>query len=263
MSPLLLVAPLIVFALVVVLGFVGCPLRTQGGAEDYHGAEILLSGPIAWWRLSDPAGSAQAKDEIGDPPLGTRPGTYSGNAGPGQWPSLVPGGGPHANFGGGSVDVGGDPAFQTLSFSVEAMVLLFPDTLGVTRSIVENHSSSGGWELGTAASTGGVHDGVLEARLFDDQGLSIIQAGFVLPVDPVPWHVAMTVDNPTAVVTLYLNGTEVASGDAVPFAPNTLGPLQIGVGFLGGIQEVAVYDRPLTPQEISDHFQTSQGVWPH
>jgi hypothetical protein len=29
------------------------------------------------------------------------------------------------------------------------------------------------------------------------------------------------------------------------------------------IQEVAVYDRPLTPQEISDHFQTSQGVWPH
>ena len=147
MSSLLLVAPLVVFALVLVLGFVGCQLPTQGTATDNYGFEVSNSGPVAWWRLSDPAGSAKAKDEIGDPPLGAHWGNYQGNVLPGQYPGLVWGGGPSASFDGGSVDVGHDDVFQSPSFTVEAFVRLLPDTLAVTRSIIESRSSTGGWAL--------------------------------------------------------------------------------------------------------------------
>jgi Concanavalin A-like lectin/glucanases superfamily len=268
-SSLLLVVPLVVFAVVVVLGFVGCQLPTQGTSDDYHGAEIGLAGPVAYWRLSDPVGSVDAQDEIGDPPLGTHHGTYSSNVMPGQFPGLVPGGGAHASFGGGgaSVDFGWDPVFAMPSFSVEAVVLLIPDTLKGTRSIVENRSPTGaGWALGTSQGPG-LPDGpkahgFLEGRLGDDSGFGNTTTPLLLPVDPVPWHVAMTYDGPASALTVYLNGTEVAWATGLPYTPNT-GPLRIGVDFLGGMQEVALYNRPLSSQEISDHFQTSQGIWPH
>ena len=86
MSTVLLAAPLIVFALVLLLGFTGCGLNTKGSgtadpptdatdgddgnggtppAPDPYVDEVLGLIPIAYWRLSDPSAAAQAADEMG------------------------------------------------------------------------------------------------------------------------------------------------------------------------------------------------------
>ena len=72
----LLLIPLAVLALVAVFGFVGCtkgydPLvveeESRRRRRPPYAEEVLDSGPIAYWRLSDPDGSTEAKDEIGAP----------------------------------------------------------------------------------------------------------------------------------------------------------------------------------------------------
>jgi hypothetical protein len=66
------------------------------------------------------------------------------------------------------------------------------------------------------------------------------------------WHVAMTFDGLT--LTLYKDGAEVGNAPVPSFVPNAQDPLQIGNGFKGAIQEVAVYDKALPAADISDHF---------
>jgi hypothetical protein len=77
-------------------------------------------------------------------------------------------------------------------------------------------------------------------------------------------HVAATFDNATKDKRLYLNGSLVASKTAGgTFAPNTTFPLRIGAGstegagsfwFPGDIDEVAVFNRVLTPTEVTAQF---------
>ncbi len=138
---------------------------------------------------------------------------------------------------------------------------LLPDTLAVTRSIVENRSSTGGWALGTGPPDEHGPEGYLEGFLSDGDVSITAKVDFKnLAMPPVVLHVAMTFDGQPNAVNLYVNGVGLPDqSSGLPYAPNTLVPLQIGVGFLGAIQEVAVYDRVLTPQEIAKHFQASQG----
>ena len=73
-------------------------------------------------------------------------------------------------------------------------------------------------------------------------------------------HLVATWDSVTDVALLYINGRPVASG-AVSAAPGTggsnfeIGAYNAGNYFAGSIDEVAVYDRALTPLEIAIHYR--------
>src|SRR6266545_6385768 len=94
MNTVLLSVPLVVFALVVLFGFAGCWLDTEGkGVQPPPGGDppwqggptpanynefVFASGPVAWWPLTDPADAPVAMDKVGPEP-GNHPGTYMGS----------------------------------------------------------------------------------------------------------------------------------------------------------------------------------------
>ena len=278
MSSILVAAPLIVFALVVLFGFAGCGLNTRGeGTGDGPTGEtgpdggpltyfeaVMNSGPIAYWRLSDPEGSPSAKDEVGAPAQqsGDHPGVYQGTVTHGGSPPGLNDSEPDATFAlfnedgeDGVILIGNDMAFETPEFTVEALVR--PDSIaGPNDGIVRNISVSGGWALnllpppdGADAAIGGQLQAFVRAA-----SASSIEAPFDLAQLGEVWHVAMTLDS-TDGLTLYLDGVGV--NDPTPsFAPTQV-PLQIGPNFHGAIQEVAVYDRALDGEEIGIHHMAN------
>jgi hypothetical protein len=256
MNSILLSAPLVVLALVIMLGFAGCSLPTRGNAREPYTWEIWGSNPSAWWRLSDPAGSAQAQDEIGQPP-GDHPGTYVGEVGLGQGPPAVETEpwAKAATFGGsGSVEVTG--MAPTSDFTVEAFVA--PTGLvDLSQTVVRNMGPAGGWALSVVGSLGPAGGPTLVGEVSDGAGVGG-------PIGPLPIseesasHVAMTHVAATTVITLYVNGVEVAGESVgIQLVPNTVGPLQIGVNFHGWIQDVVFYNHVLTKDEIAGHYQAS------
>ena len=64
-------------------------------------------------------------------------------------------------------------------------------------------------------------------------------------------------------MTVYLNGNPEIIADNVSAVPSDVETLFIGgrqdnvANFEGKIDEVAIYDRALTPAEIADHFRAS------
>jgi hypothetical protein len=281
MNTVLLAAPLIVFALVLLLGFVGCGLNTKGSGTgdgetgqtgpddmpptpDPYVEEVLASGPIAYWRLSDPPGNL-AKDEIGSPPSGDHPGEYQGNVTLGQPPGLNlsdPNGTPARFDGTGFVEVVHDSVFELSTFTVEALV--HPDSIVATGLIAGSMSpppmqgapsTSGGWALSIVPRSSGDNPdiaGYFAAVVSDGSGPD------GPPPEPIDlaklgtaWHLAMTFDG--TVLTLYWDGVKRAWG-TFPYAPNTQEQLQIGVAFKGAIQEVALYGTVLTAEQIGTHY---------
>jgi hypothetical protein len=272
-DPILLLAPLAVLALVAVFGFVGCTKDFDSltvGRDGEDGApaplpyadEIKSSNPIAYWRLSDPPGSDVAKDEIGAPPSGDHPGAYQGSWTLGQPPGLNesdPGATPARFDGAGHVEVAHDTAFEMSQFTVEALV--HPDSIVSTGFVVGNMSSSGGWALTIVPPSSGDHpdiDGYFAPVVSDGSGpVGLPPVAFDFAKLGTAWHVAMTFDG--TLFTLYWDGVMRVSSTwpAVgtwPYAPNTLDPLQIGVDCKGAIQEVAVYDVPLTAEQVGAHY---------
>jgi hypothetical protein len=265
----LLLIPLAVLTLVAVLGFVGCtrdfdPFVVSPPAAPMPYADaVLASGPIAYWRLSDPDGSTEAKDEIGALPVG-HPGTYQGTVILGQLPGLnlsdpiaTP-----ARFDGESfVEVAHDPVFETSEFTVEALVqptsVVSPGVIvGTMPSTGSPTPSSGGWAL-TIALPGDAPDieGYFETVVDSATGpVGPNPVAFDLDKLVTAWHLAMTYDG--TVLTLYWDGAPKEWG-SFSYAPNTQEPLRIGVGVKGAIQEVAVYDRAMTAAEIATHYSSN------
>jgi hypothetical protein len=274
MNTLLLIAPLFVFALVVVLGFAGCTLNTRGTgvelpqAPSPYGEEVKLKA-TAYWRLSDPVTDFPfAKDEIGAPPWGDHYGEYHGGVAhgePGQTPGLIAAepDRPKAQFdGSGYVEVPHGDIFEAWSFTIEALV--HPDKIGDTPCvIVSNMSPSGGWSLGIDPIGLDPHsppgaDGLLDASGADGLTSASLNAGLKLAELGTAWHIAMTYDVAKGVM-LYRDGVPVLGPEFLPYVPNKTQPLQIGGSFQGAIQEVAYYANiVLSTEEIGKHFTTTQ-----
>lgn len=271
-TSVLLLTPLIVLMVVLLLGFVGCWLPTQGtgpiqiATPEPYVDEVKNSNPIAYWRLSDPAGSQQANDEM----PGNHPGTY-------QYPTpdaVVLGQSPSLNasdptatparFNGGSVWVNPSPAFQTAFFTVEALVLpaWTSSDPQIYRTIVSNFDLSEGergWVLRAApreASDDPEVDGHFMAQIGNGTGSAAISVKFSLISLGSAVHLAMTYDGMS--LNLFKDGEPVASLPGLGYAPNVQQPLLIGETFQGAIQEVAVYGAPLAPDVIATHFLANQ-----
>jgi hypothetical protein len=287
---LLVAAPLIVFALVLLLGFTGCWLDSEGkgpgppmdgdpgdgdGDGDGEGpppvpyAEAVEnSGPIAYWRLTDLAGSNFAADEIPSPP-GAHPGAYQGTVAPGQGPplNLSEGNAKSTHFDGtGYVEIPHDPAaFETAQFTVEALVA--PDSVVGRAVVVGNMSSSlnvgGGWELAVVPPSPGDPDidGFFAPVVSDGSGPASgpQPVAFDFAKLGTAWHLAITFDGMELI--LYWDGVKVDWG-SFPYAPNTQNPIQIGLDFKGAIQEVAVYGVALTSVQIGTHYLANASPGP-
>ena len=286
MNTVLLAAPLIVFAIVVLLGFAGCWLDTEGKGqlppqEDppyvnnptppaNYNEFIFASGPVAWWPLTDPEGAPVAMDKVGQGPVGAHPGNHVGTVilGPARGDSLDdsdPFNQPTRFDGTGHIEVPhvqGDTTFVTPEFSVEALVL--PDEVTVPSAhdpplpdgyIVRNFSSSGGWALQVVPGGHGTV-GWFVARIWDSNGVeSSVQLAYDLG-SPFGsgWWVLMRFKGGT----LWLNVNSDLDGTNGSYADNTTEPIQIGVGLHGALQDVAVYNRVLGQQEALDHMQASK-----
>ena len=218
---------------------------------DYESA-VLTSEPIAYWRMNIDGGFVPNMIE-GSPAavvIGA-PGTSESPVGCSDDLSIDTTGGNHLN-------AGEDARFDlsnSASFSVEAWirrdgVLDQPAfILSQTRDIV-----AGGWDL-LLQQDGGIAFRVTVI------GPAVTSSA---PIDVDRWvHVVGVIDDGRGMTSLYLDGVlnSEAEGGNPRVASNY--PLLIGRHnfsapydwpFNGSIDEVAIYDRALTPDEILSHY---------
>ncbi|HEY6360534.1 MAG TPA: LamG domain-containing protein [Vicinamibacterales bacterium] len=227
-------------------------------AVDPYRTRVLADGALAYWPLSETTGTT-AEDAAG-----TRHGTISGD---------VTLGAPGVGAGQTSVDWGAArtgridcPALPPCpeGFTLEAWCYptgpaVLPDWASYT-VLASDISTAGGVRLQLDQSAGYLQPWLVAAMA---EG-GALEDGFVgLNV----WtHVVITHNGTTC--TAYVDGVAVQAGDwAVPALAVGNGPLTIGwqaadatVGWLGRLQDVAIYPRALTATEIADHYALRRPV---
>ena len=231
-------------------------------AAGSYEAAIVASGPEAWWRLDEPAGSTNMFDG-----MGRHDGVYTNAAGSGPLPTLgVPGalvGDPNtaASFSSTGMGIGLVPYSPALSpgkWSAEAWLnttLLNVNQAAVSLSFTNGggwwmQSASGWWSGGYPGGTWGNDNNVNTAAAIISGQWSYVVVNYD-STQSYPW-------------TLYVNGKTdgyIWSGPtlatwaqfiigAAGVSPTTIA----GAFFDGQVDEVAVYPRLLTGVEISGHY---------
>jgi hypothetical protein len=219
----------------------------SGGEVDAYAAIVLADQPVGYWRLGDPAPPLAAEAVQG------KDGTYLGDVIPNQ-PGLVVGSDTAAAFPGGNNHIRVADVFGfagRVPFSVELWVLQESDDAGCL--IGKSHYTGSEYQGWFIAS----HDG----RIRFDRPPGGNANGEAPPVGE-PFHLAVTYDGINAVV--YFDGERVGSRVMEVDIDAHAEPLLIGDcgdwgGFAGVLDEVALYDRMLTAEEIARHAMGGRG----
>ena len=236
----------------------GPPPVDAGPMLDPYPAAVLADGPVAYWRLDEPAGSATARDASGN----EHDGTYLGGITLGA--TGIDGGGAAAFDGTSGRVVFGDVLdfADNVPFTLE--VWLDPETLDNTyRRIIDKNGYPSGRQgyttflRGAAMLDGGLRSTLALERWRDDVKET---ADAYEGVDPDAFnHVVLTYDG--ASCRVYLNGAQIAEADAPTPLLDTSLPLVLGsnsdqdAAFYSGVMdEVAIYDRALSVDEIAEHY---------
>jgi Concanavalin A-like lectin/glucanases superfamily/Immunoglobulin domain/Immunoglobulin I-set domain len=223
--------------------------------------------PVGYWRLEEtttvPNNVATNSGSAGD--LGT--GYYLKDGTPGVIHpapgALVASPNSAAIFTGGQyVTVPSKPSINPLgSFTVEAWIKPTSDPAGLTSPL--SYAQAGdprtGWFLYQNNGAGAGWD----FRMFKNDHLSraLSITGGDVPTAGVWYLVAISFDAPANLVKVYVNGSVVASGSPVGYVPNQGGSLTIGArsdgsfGYDGSLDEVALYDHPLSAAVLTSHYQ--------
>ena len=249
-------------ALLSVLILVPMGARTQTIPEQTN-CVPAPTGLVGWW---------QAEDNAADS-AGGNPGSIGGSL------RFVPGEvGLGFEFDGttSAITVPSSPNLSVQSLTIEAWI--FPYDVNHPRPIVEYAAATGpsslGLWYGLTAQTGGATGapGALYAALRDPGGAALqvgTSMGIILSNH---WtHVALTFDSATRVASLYVNGALSASANSsVPIQPMTAVPVNIGyrpngssellggARHLGGLDEVSVYNRALSPAEVQAVYSAEE-----
>jgi hypothetical protein len=289
MSASLFVAiPLALFAVVLLLCFVGCDVvfGIDAFAPPYtkYTPDILAEPTlVAYWPLGEPAGETTAVDVKSalngtylsqvfpdDPsfPSAAAPGTLTlGQSGIVPGNTLPPFDNPDARttcieVNGGYVSIPFDAALNPSKadgFSVEAWVQVgwSPTDTAATRVIMVSFDAAGGYAL--FASPANTWQGLVGGTFA--RGPEV--------VFDATSHLVLTYDG--SLLRLFVNGSQ-ATADPANYQPSTQSRLFIGAGgpnlpeprgpWVGKIQCVAVYKGALSPEQVATHFAHGNGATP-
>lgn len=226
-------------------------------ARTAYAAAVLADEPVAYWRLGT-ASTTTAVDETGH----GNTGTFGGGAAPGESGALVGDPDPAVLFDGvdDRVTMGDRLSFEgTAMFTIEAWVkpTMHAAYLGVVSKADEDAGgfTRTGYHLYSQYMAAGFErsDGVTNQD---------VRTG-ALPLDT--WsYVVVTYDGLT--LSLYVDGTFQMSSEQLLSIPKTSASFTIGARnggsqlfFMGAIDEVAIYDRPLGPAAIDAHRRAALG----
>ncbi len=230
-------------------------LRVVAPPSSAYARLVLEDGPAAYWRLGEASGAAVAQDVTT-----FHPGAYAGFVSPEQPGAVAGDTDPAVDFpagGNGYIEVDHSTALnRTNSFTIEGWAN--PMAASGRQSIIASRTStrSSGYELLANGAQWQFRTGAsLNATA---ETWSDLNGGTVTPGQ---WHhVVGTYDGTTK--RLYVNGQLVGTQTTPVYA--TLGtPLRIGADqtylatagsfFLGILDEIAVYWRALSPEQVADH----------
>ena len=249
---------------------------------------VLNSGPVGYWRLGETTATAtDSASAAGAPQMGSQHGLFGGIAPPDQGragprPTDLVAGQPLLGFrsdnaavdfqgvSGAGDDVVVIPDDGNLNFSVggalsvEAWVNApaIQDENGVP--IVGKGTGAGGEQFVLDVYNGVYRFFVRDAFGVTDSPLGTGLVSTAVAPDETWQHVVGVVDVSQNLMKLYLNGQEVGSAAAPASLLDTSHEVTIGsrqrttgpydLNFKGLIDEVAVYDRALSPAEVQAHF---------
>lgn len=229
---------------------------------------VLSDRPLAYWRLGETSGTV-ARDEVGGTAVGLHPGALinapllgqpGAIAGDSDGCMLFAGNGEHV-----IVTDSPDLNFVSMPFTMEAWVKR-SQSFGVChygacfRRIIDKAQAGGSPGYGMDMSDASIRLLGSTKQLWSSYGRGIpyqSEAGAWL-------HIVSTSDG-TGHETTYVNGNSIGT-DEYALALPWLSPLRIGladdgsVGFLGWIDEVAIYDYALTPSQITNHYKLARNV---
>jgi hypothetical protein len=226
-----------------------CPAPGTG----YAGAVSQTPGLVGYWRLGETSGTTACDA------TGTSDGTYKGGYTLGQ-PGPFTGDSDTAvkfDAKSASVDVPNANALEVRdSFTAEAWVKRATPGRGVWETVVSKQRGAF-----LMMFDGDDHLALRRSR-FGTRADRAILAVSTTRVADHNWHyIAATKQGPD--IHLYVDGVDVTAPIALPYGNRTMGasglPLVIGKSsdtsfFDGSLDEIAVYNRPLTAAEIANHF---------
>ncbi len=241
---------------------------TIASYADYP-AEVLADNPVAYWRLDDVDGS-----NVADSSGNNHHGAVDGGAGsitfgePGLLPTAA------AN---GSITLAGFdriivPGFEKIGpngFTAEYWVNVTQYPAACCDSLVSDGVSGGDFfMMNYLIGPGQGTNGAIRPHFGVPGTVSITSNADPLDLN-TPHHVVTTYDVGAGMGHVYVNGVAILSSPVVATlpAPGTTGNNDIFIGRDGRenrpsnfkIDEVALYDFPLTPQRIAAHFEAGTG----
>jgi autotransporter-associated beta strand protein len=244
-------------------------LALSPARADYP-STLQALGPLGYWRLNETAPSSDIAATL----VGTTTGSYLGFTG--RTPTtgaLNLDSNEAQTFNGTSayVETAYDPQLNTTVFSAE--IWAKPSTLSATDGFATLMSSGQpaaspnrtGWVLYQAG--GGT--GVLSFRAYVNAGATTTAGdanGINSPAEVGKTLVAgvwnhVVVTNDGAMMKVYLNGSEIASGVSTSYVPATIGGTSIGRRFginanrfPGDLDEGAFYNTVLSPARVLAHY---------
>lgn len=302
---LFLAAPVLVLLVVLLLGFTGCELPTQGTGPNpilYYYLITGTPGLVAYYRLGEPDGSTYAYDSsavVGSgvywpqqqpQPLASFDPTDPVSQTPSGWPATSPEAGGTIHLGqpgllsgdpdatsmqvdGGWVSVVHDDAMNPPAdpgFTIEAYVVPEWDEPepDVERAVITSLDTSTGI-TGFALLKNSEDRWAARIGTGDESGPYVAASSTTIQFHS-PVHLCATYDG--NVLTLYVDGTQAGTVTPPdPYVPNASARLYIGIRdaaatgnyypFKGRMQEVAIYNRPLTLDEIQQRWWSANFTW--
>ena len=232
--------------------------------SDAYARTVLTDGAVSHWRLDDADASDVLVDRLGRAPLQV------------QGPVTTGVDGALAGGTGSAVELAGDASARSASrrdgepdlVSVEAWFRVEPGATGVVVTRVQP-----GVNRATERALYVDDDGHLRfavrprAQLEGDPVRSLVSAA---PVDDGRWHHAVGTLSTRPGQRLYLDGVLVGEDvEVTTGAKSDPGGWQVGTGdaaflpglsagaepLVGRVDEVAVYDRQLSPEQVAAHFR--------
>ena len=220
-----------------------------------YASAVMADAPTAYWRLDDTTVPV-ARDVTA-----TRDAMHIGPVGINQAGALVGGEGGSLGLGqpGAYVDLQPDQTDFSGGLTLEAWIKS-TEVRAWTRMFMLNNNTNGNGNQGISLLRNGGGDDLL---------FGIPSAGLLAPgaLTPNTWrHVVGTV-TAQGYARLYVDGQLVTEGQAQPVATTPRGLGYIGKSdwnqdpaFAGSIDEVALYDHPLTPERVATHYAIGRGA---